>query len=408
MGLLNLETVSVQGPLSMLPKCDSCGLFRGCESPKMPVSGNGKKGILLIAEAPGADEDARGVQFVGKSGRELEHALSRVGIQMREDCWLHNALSCRPPGNKIPTAKEEEIVSSCRPLVTKALRDLKPKVVVLMGATAVKSVIRPLFPGADDDYGITRWQGFVIPDQKWNAWIVPTFHPAYVGRQEDGGNPVISLMFDEDLLKAAGLERRPWKTPPEWRQDVECYMDDGEAVWALKRLVDPAPAVSFDFETDRLKPDSPDARIYCCAVSDGNKSVAFLWRGEAAKACVRLLRSDKPKIGYNLKMEERWALAKCGGRVKNWVWDGMQAAHVLDNRRRITGLDFQAYVRLGQPDWHSGAHEFLVSKQDGGNAVNRVFKSNPLEMLRYCGMDALLEFKVAEHQIKEMKCPRPW
>lgn len=404
-----MGAVTIEGPRSMLPNCGACGLYRGCRSPKMPVSGAGGKGILLVAEAPGADEDAQGVQFVGRSGQDLSHALSRVGIDMRKDCWLHNALSCRPPNNKLPKGKESEVVAACRPLVTKAVRDLKPRVIVLMGGTAVESVIRPLFPGGDDEYDIGRWQGWTIPDQKLNAWICPTFHPAYVGRQADGKETsVIPMMFDDDLLRIAELKGRPWAAPPDYRSRVDVLMDDAEAARAITKMAT-ARAVAFDFETNGLKPDAPDAKIYCCGVSDGDRAVAFLWRGEAAAACRKLLASDTPKVGYNLKMEERWSLAKLGCRVRNWAWCGMTAAHVLDNRRRITGLDFQAYVRLGQPDWHSDAQQYLRPKVQGGNARNAIFRHpDPAAMLGYCGMDALLEFLVAEHQIKEMGCPTPW
>src|SRR5688572_528647 len=100
-----LLTSSARRPPT-IPKCGACGLLKGCKSPKMPVSGKGAKGILIIGEAPGRDEDIQGRPFVGATGEKLETTLRKLGVEMRRDCWLTNALICRPKANVI----EKEIL----------------------------------------------------------------------------------------------------------------------------------------------------------------------------------------------------------------------------------------------------------------------------------------------------------
>src|SRR5262245_43419820 len=88
------------------PRCGLCGLLNKCQSPKMEVYGKGKNGILIVGEAPGANEDEQGIPFVGKAGRYLRGILHGLDVNMRNDCWLTNSLICRPPNNATPTSDQ--------------------------------------------------------------------------------------------------------------------------------------------------------------------------------------------------------------------------------------------------------------------------------------------------------------
>src|SRR5437016_854966 len=83
--------------ISTLPQCESCGLYKKCFTPKMAISGMGKRKVLVIGEAPGENEDREGVQFVGKAGEKLIQHLENIGVSLRSDCWITNANICRPP-----------------------------------------------------------------------------------------------------------------------------------------------------------------------------------------------------------------------------------------------------------------------------------------------------------------------
>lgn len=86
--------------LPTLPQCGKCGLFKTCQSPKMPPSGKGERRILFVGEAPGEVEDLRGEQFVGKTGKELRRVLRGLHLEL-DDCVKTNAASCRPPNNDL-------------------------------------------------------------------------------------------------------------------------------------------------------------------------------------------------------------------------------------------------------------------------------------------------------------------
>ena len=300
--------------------------------------------------------------------------------------------NCRPPKNRTPTPDE---IGYCRPNIVNAIKKLDPERILLFGAAAVSSVLGWQWranPGA-----VGRWVGFKIPLRNPNAWACPLWHPSYLERadgQQDG--PVIDLWFRRHLAAAAALEGRPWPDgPPDYGPLVDCEMDPAAAADKIAAYAG-AGAIAFDFETDRLKPDATDARLVCASVSDGRRALAFPLVGPAISALRALLRSPVAKIGWNIKFEERWARAVLRTRVRNWVWDGQLAAHVLDNRQAITGLKFQAFVNLGQPPYETAIRGHL--KGDAETGVNRAALAGVRDLLKYCGMDSLLEFLIAQKQ----------
>lgn len=388
------ELLEVRKPisLSMLPKCDACGLDKGCQSPKMKPTGAGGRRILVVGEAPGGDEDLQGRQFVGKAGKRLRTSLYHSGIDPDTDVWWTNALICRPPGNVI---KDLKAVEYCRPNLLQTLEDLKPEIVLLLGGSAVRSLIPYLWrEGAGDTSAIGKWAGWRIPSQKINAWVCPTWHPSYLEREE---NPVLDLWFQRHIDAVAELSGRPWPDgPPDYRSQVRSIFTEDESEAAIAEFIDRGLPTSFDFETNMLKPDNSDARIVCVSLSDGTNTVAFPWTTRVMGAFREFAISDVPKYGWNLKFEHKWTKAFCGVRVRNWKLCGMTGSHVLDNRPDINSLKFQAFVRLGQDGYDHHIKQFLKSKDAGGNAPNRIGEIDLGSLLLYCGMDSLLEHILAE------------
>lgn len=99
--------------------------------PDLPIRGDGNT-LLVIGEAPGADEDLQGKGFVGRAGRTLQHLLEEHGLQRGYDYGCANILRCRPPGNRKP-AREE--IENCLPLLAQTLKLAKPRTILLVGAT---------------------------------------------------------------------------------------------------------------------------------------------------------------------------------------------------------------------------------------------------------------------------------
>lgn len=397
--------VASKAPAPTIPQCGACGLLKRCHSPKMPVSGEGRRGILVVGEAPGETEDRQGTQFVGKTGAHLRRVMRKVGIDLDQDCWKTNAIICRPPSNRTPTPNE---IDYCRPNLNNTIKELQPKVIIPLGGAAVRAVIGPMWKS--DVGSIGRWVGWKIPSQQANAWVLPTWHPSYVVRMDD--HPVINKFFEGHLRRAAKIKRRPWQTVPNWEGDVKIIYEPDKAARWLDNCVQHGGGgvVAFDYETNMLKPDGPDARIVSASVAWGReepeKTIAFPWAGAAVPAFKRLVASPIPKVAANMKFEDRWTRAAFGHRVRNWYWDTMVAAHVMDNRPDITGLKFQSFVLLGMPSFNDHIEPFLKSK--GDTNVNRILKEVDLrDLLLYNGLDSLLEFRVAMRQMKMMKYPLP-
>jgi uracil-DNA glycosylase family 4 len=389
-GLFSDSEVFSARPAGDLPMCGSCGLYKHCESPKMKPTGKGRKKILVVGEGPGENEDQQGIQLIGKSGQLLREVLGRIDVDLDLDCLKTNAVICKPEGT--PTGKQ---VEACRPNLMKTIREFDPRVIILLGGTAVDSLIGTMWRADESPGPITRWVGTQIPSRRLNAWIFPTYHPAFLLRQNDS---VLELIFQKHLQAAFRKKVKPWnKGNPELSSQVEILWDPAVAAGVLRGFVLYGKTVTIDIETDRLKPDHNDARIVCAAVCcDGTRTIAFPWQGDAVKSVGELLRSDIKKWGWSIKFEDRW-FRSLGIKTKGWEWDGMVATHVLDNRQGITSLKFQAFVRLGQEPYDASVHQYLTA-DGGGNSPNRIREANQEDLLRYCGMDALCEYLLCKTQ----------
>lgn len=151
--------------------------------------GNPQAKIMLIGEAPGADEDRMGIPFVGKSGKLLDEILNAAGFNRNEDCFIANVLPWRPPGNRTPTTAE---VAVCLPFLKRQIELVNPKALVLLGGSSANALF-------DNQEPISKLRG------KWweyhldNGTVIQsiaTFHPAYLLR-----NPAQKAKIWADFLR---------------------------------------------------------------------------------------------------------------------------------------------------------------------------------------------------------------
>ena len=151
--------------------------------------GNPDADLVFVGEAPGAEEDAQGLPFVGRSGKLLDRlAFEEIGLTDR-DFYVMNVLRCRPPSNRDPKPDE---VASCSTWFDAQLALLDPKVVVPLGNFATRALL-----GTTD--GITKVRGRAYP---WRGIVlVPTYHPAAVLR--GGAVPMAELRADLVRAKLA-------------------------------------------------------------------------------------------------------------------------------------------------------------------------------------------------------------
>ena len=305
--------------------------------------------------------------------------------------------NCRPSNNET----NDDHIRNCRPQLFATIEELKPEVVILLGASPVKSLIGNLWRKNENPGMISQWVGWKIPSQRLNAWICPTWHPAYLLYEN---NPVLELWFRKHLEEAFKLNGVPWPDGvPDYAGQVDLLFDPGEAAAVLRKMISRGGTASFDYETNMKKPDHPDARIVSCAVCwEGKKTIAYPWQGEAIKATSELLLSpDVRKVGWSIKFEERWTKARLGHWVRGWIHDGMIATHVLDNRPKITSAKFQAFVRLGLSPWDEEVGPFLKDSK-GSNSKNKIDQVNLKTLLKYNGIDAIAEFLIYQKQAEEI------
>ncbi len=150
------------------------------------VFGEGKfnSKIMCIGEGPGKDEDIQGRPFVGRSGKLLDKILNDFGFLRTSNVFIGNIVKCRPPENRAPFPIER---ATCLPYLLKQIEIINPKIIVLLGATALNGLI-------DSKLKITKVRGNWI---KWNGRLVmPTFHPAALLR-----NPNLKKESFDDFNK---------------------------------------------------------------------------------------------------------------------------------------------------------------------------------------------------------------
>jgi len=396
-GLLPLSMVTKGPPAPLAPACGECGLLRACQTPKMAVYGRGRRGILLVGPSPSEDGDRAGRPSIGRGMLLLKETLAGLGIDLRNDCWMTTAQACH--------GKAKDAVKHCQPLLLNRIKELDPKVVILLGQEATWSVISHLWKPNTGEF--ERWPGWVIPARPWNCWVAPTYNPTHVVENEF--NKAYPLFFRKHVAAALKVANsRPWgpEGPPDYEKRCEVILDESAAVqklvWFYDRVLQKNKPVAWDLETNGLKPDNDDMAVASCSVSDGKETFAFPWTKRVQAGMKVLLESPCPKIASNMKFEDRWA-RKLGIKVRNWWHDTQLAAHVLDNRKAVTSIKFQAFVLLGQPDYDSTVKPFLESSEAGGYAKNTVFRCDWPTLLRYNALDSLLEYEVARIQRKLLK-----
>jgi uracil-DNA glycosylase family 4 len=361
----------------------------------MDVYGDGEREILIVGEYPSEYADEDGLPFAGDTLKHLKDGLKQAGIDYRRDCWITNSLLCSTLKNRDPTSDE---LQCCLPNLINTIRVCKPRVIVLMGRAAISQVIGQFWEAGIG--GGFRWLGWKIPCIEWNAWLCPTYHPAFINKKLKG-DEIEGLLWKQNLKEVGRLEGRPWSDgPPNHASKIKCIYDPDKAASEVDKFTRAALPTAFDYECDRLKPDHPDARIVSCSMSNGEYAISFPWVGTAVEATRTFLWSTVPKMAWNMKFEERWTRKMFGAGVRNWLWDGMLATHVLDNRQEICSLKFQAFVQMGVSSYNTSVAPYL--KADSGNLPNRIKEVDLGELLFYGGMDSLCTAIIGLKQIMEV------
>ena len=159
--------------------CTRCELSKGRTQTVFGV-GNTQADLLVIGEAPGAEEDRQGEPFVGRAGQLLNSMLRAMG-NPRESVYIANVLKCRPPGNRDPKPEE---VASCRPFLQRQIDLLQPVLILAVGRIAAQNLLQTDTPIGRLRGQVHRWGERATP-------VIVTYHPAY-------------------LLRSPGEKRKAW------------------------------------------------------------------------------------------------------------------------------------------------------------------------------------------------------
>ena len=149
--------------------CTACGLRKTCTQTVLGV-GDEQADWLLVGEAPGAEEDARGEPFVGQAGKLLDGMLAGIGLKRGTDVYIANVLKCRPPGNRNPEHAE---VERCAPFLARQVELIRPRLILAMGRFACQTLLGTDASIASLRGRLHRYQG--VP-------LIVTYHPAYLLR----------------------------------------------------------------------------------------------------------------------------------------------------------------------------------------------------------------------------------
>ncbi|HMO80463.1 MAG TPA: uracil-DNA glycosylase [Pyrinomonadaceae bacterium] len=166
---LEVTEDTIESIRAEIGNCIRCPLHAQGRKQIVHTTGNFNADLMFIGEAPGADEDEQGFPFVGRAGQLLTKIIESIGLKREEVC-IGNINRCRPPENRKPEPVETE---ACRPFILREIAVVKPKVVVVLGATAAHNLLQVKTP-------ISKLRGHF--HDYFGVKVMPTFHPAYLLR----------------------------------------------------------------------------------------------------------------------------------------------------------------------------------------------------------------------------------
>lgn len=386
-------------PNQLKSKCLDCGLYKNKQKhPQIEITGEGKKGILIIGDQTTEEDDLFGVAFAGDEGDFLTRELRKENIILNRDCWRVKATRCY--SKEKVTAKQAIF---CAPYIEKIIKTKKPKIIIVFGPTTkaddTKSVslgIVSLFGKQFSDREILTWRDFCIPHKKYNCHIFPLLGPIDVLNNPKDKNK--KSVFHRDLKTfARRINNLPEITQIDYKKNIVLLKNIETLKKTLKTIIKNQTQITYDYETNSLKPFKKGTKIVTISFATPEK-IAYsfpyeyrdFWTAKEKKEIwilwKKILKNKNiKKIAFNAKFEEIWGKSKFNQR-HTWHFDPMICNHVLDNRPRINSLTFLCMVRLGIEPYDKEIKKYLDSH---GEEFNKVEKAPLKDLLIYNGYDVI-------------------
>lgn len=362
-------------------QCSACTLnHENLASPKMKPTGAAHPIVYMLGEAPGREEDERGEQFVGESGRFIRGAIPE---RWKSKIRWNNTVRCRPPKNRDPTYHE---TACCRRFQEQDIEQAKPEVIVAIGRISANWLL-----GIDS---INAWRGRWVPVTvgSHSCWAFIVHHPSYILRQKHEPKWEQAFMWDMKQLFAKldnGLSEPTIESPASYHDGITSIITDLDEIEAALDAVAKEPQSTIDLETNCLRPYVKDAKILTAAVGTYAATYSFPLHHSQAKwtpkqldhllkRFERFLLNSGTKFAHSLMFEMEMLSFFFGAKVlfeTQWG-DTMAQAYCLDARSGALGLEDLTRLYFG----------FNVKALSDINTSR--LDAEPLEkVLKYNGLD---------------------
>jgi uracil-DNA glycosylase family 4 len=368
--------------------CDNCPLRDTGKF--VPSVGPRRADIAFVGEAPGQQEAAQGVPFIGPSGRLLTIVHNQFGIK-REEVFLSNAALCRPNDGSSPP---KSAILSCRPRLLRELQERGVSTVVALGNSAAFSTL-----GREGVTTLRVGPGRQSPyEELQGVRIIPTVHPAACLRQSDMFPSLVA-----DVGKVV-TDHVVWTDP--W---YRVFDDPGDAIKVLGELQERASWLVVDIEVDIEKDTSFDHPnrygMLCVGLSyaPGRAVVigeSALTHDEVRNALADCLRGSKI-ICHNGKFDLAGLQPICGSL--ELAFDTMLASYCLDERPGVHGLKYLAVEFLGAPKYDEVIKQY-VGTHDGYGVIPRpvLYKYNAYDAACTYSLFVLLSKRLDDADLRQL------
>lgn len=168
-----IDSVGLDALTGQVDCCTLCPLH-ATRTQAVFGEGSEKADLMFVGEAPGREEDASGRPFVGPAGQLLTRMIEPMGFK-RPEVYIANVIKCRPPDNRTPLPEE---IAACSPYLKNQIDAIAPRVIVALGAPAARTLL-----SSTKGIGVLRGKAFPCAFRE-SVMVVPTFHPAYLLRNE--------------------------------------------------------------------------------------------------------------------------------------------------------------------------------------------------------------------------------
>ncbi|MBU6232261.1 hypothetical protein KGP36_06530 [Patescibacteria group bacterium] len=281
--------------------CKQCAL-NGCNKVR-GLSEVDKPSLIVIGEAPGAEEDIKGKPFVGPAGGWGKYGLRESGINVNSAHFM-NVINCRPPSNDIASLDALDAIEKCRPGFEQELRELHTRgveTIIAWGATAMHAL------GIEGPIGKNRGSVYEVKVAGKDFIVVPTFHPSYIMRGMKKEEPT----WFNDMAKALDIATHGWHPPKENFQlfpSIEWLEKETKRLCSMKKK----PQLAVDIETAfgqivvvGIASSSEDA----FSVPFFGKGMISYWKNGdfgRARSCLSRLLSTCPTLFQNAPFDVSW------------------------------------------------------------------------------------------------------